>query len=653
MLRKTISYLTYTMLYIGAILTLYSCYVYVTSYNILQNTLVKYNSPMSTQVFDRKGDLIANIFDKEHRLFVPYKDIPTSIIETLIATEDTLFFEHNGINTEAIARAIVKDIKAMKLVEGASTITQQLIRTSLLTRKKTFDRKIKEIMMSLRLETMLNKKQILERYLNEISFGHNYFGIKTASNGYFRKELNELTLKEIAMLVGIPKAPSIYAPTRHYDKSIKRANHILIRLKSLGWIDSHSFIQAFNEKPIVYNDSLTKNKAPYVIDYLKKLASKNLKDLKTGGYVFELSIDLSLQKIARDALRYGLKKIDKRISESNITAMNLAKDANYTSTLNGAIVSIENSTGKILALVGGVDYKKSKFNRVTQAFRQPGSSIKPFIYQLALDSGYGLNTNLIDITRTYEYQKNDENLTWRPKNYEDNVKGLIKLQEALIHSRNLATINLVSDLGLDKVYQGFLDFGFKKVPHDLSISLGSFGISPIELAGFYSIFSNYGQRVTPMLITKIKKIGYDDIEFSPQKTLITSEQQAFLSIEILKNTVRRGTGRNAYLRNIEIAGKTGTTNNNADAWFCGFSPTVETIVWYGNDDSTPMDKKETGGKSAAPAFRYFYKEMLKIYPHITRKFTIPEDVYKKDKYYFTKTSPLEKENIRPSDTLVF
>ena len=698
----------------AVVITVYCVSLYQKAERILYERLVEYNSPLTTQVLDKKGDLVANIFGTQHRLFTPYEDIPTPVIEALIATEDTGFFEHNGINIEAIFRAVVKNIKAGGYVEGASTITQQLVRTALLTRDKTLIRKLKEAVLSIKLTELLTKEEVLERYLNEVYFGHGYYGIRTAANGYFHKELHTLSLKEIAILVGLPKAPSFYDPTRNYDKSLKRANNVLLRLKALGWVDTATFLTAFNENPTVYNDSLSQNKAPYVVDYLKYLTKDTLYDLQTGGYVFEISIDLALQKSARDALRYGYKNIYKReakalkqqireektqrafllgelnsalveealaiennitleynlTAEINGTDINVSRveflalqldelnqssriDYNISKNLNGAIISLDSSNGDILAMVGGVDYRQSSFNRVYQANRQPGSSIKPFIYQIALDHGYAQNTNLIDITRSYEYEKEEENLTWRPKNYEDNVKGIVKLNEALIHSRNLATINLVSDIGLNKVYRNLTNYGFSGVPRDLSISLGSFGASPLQMASNYSIFANAGQKVQPTLIKRIKQRGYDDIVFESTIKRVTSAEQTFLITSLLKETVDRGTGRGGRVKNIELAGKTGTTNNNADAWFCGYSPSILTVVWYGNNDSTAMNKRETGGRSAAPAFGYFYRKALSTYPHLARKFPIPEEVKKKGEYYYTKTSPLQQESKAPQNKLIF
>ena len=695
-------------------LTLYCVTLYQNAESILYERLVEYNSPLTTQVLDKKGDLVANIFGKQHRLFIPYDEIPTSVIEALIATEDTSFFEHGGINIEAIFRAVLKNIKAAGYAEGASTLTQQLVRTALLTRDKTIMRKIKEAVLSIRLTELLSKEEVLERYLNEVYFGHGYHGIRTAANGYFHKDLHTLTLKEIAILIGLPKAPSYYDPTRNYEQSLKRANNVLLRLKALGWVDTDTFLTSFNERPTVYNDSLSRNKAPYVVDYLKYLMKDSEYDLRTGGYVFELSIDLGLQQSAREALRYGYKSIYKReqnalkqqikdeqnqrntllqelrlalaeeenalennitlehnlTAEINGTDVNVSQveflalkldelnqtsrlDYNITKNLNGAIVSLDSTNGDILAMVGGVDYRLSSFNRAHQAKRQPGSSIKPFIYQIALDRGYGHNTNLIDITRSYEYEKEEENLTWRPKNYEDNVKGIIKLNEALIHSRNLATINLVSDMGLRTVADALTEYGFNDVPRDLSIALGSFGASPLQMASNYSIFANEGTKVHPMLIKKIKKRGQEDIVFESTSKPVTTKAQAFLVTSLLHETVARGTGRRAKVKNIEIAGKTGTTNNNADAWFCGYSPSILTIVWYGNNDSTPMNRRETGGRSAAPAFGYFYRKALSAYPHLARKFSVPQEVKKKGEYYYTKTSPLQQESKAPQNKLIF
>jgi penicillin-binding protein 1A len=602
--------------------------------------IVDYKPKLTTIFFDKHNNHIANTFDGEHRFYTAFKDIPPRVIEALVAIEDTQFFEHNGVNTEAISRAIVKDIKAMKLVEGASTITQQLIKTMALSRDKKIIRKIKEALLSLRLETILTKEEIIERYLNHVYFGHGYYGIKTASLGYFHKQLSELTLKEIALLVGLPRAPSFYDPTRNFKFSLTRANQVIKRLYTLGWISDTEYQEALNYIPIIYNETLTQNKAPYIIDTAIKQLQKDLPDIKYGGYKVKLTVDLEAQKIAREAIRYGYDKIKQRDDK---------KDTNEstTKTLNGAMLVLENSSGKILAMVGGVDYKESSFNRAYQSKRQPGSSVKPFIYQTALNLGYSTSSNLVDISRSYEYKSSDDSVKkWRPKNYEENFKGLISLREALVHSRNLATINLVTAIGIDILYKELSYYGFKDIPFDLSITLGSFGISLVDLSEKYTIFSNNGIQTKPYLIHSITDNSNQTVVFEPTIKYITNPSQVYLMTTVLSDVIKRGTGMRARIKGLDVAGKTGTTNNNVDAWFCGYSPSLQTIVWYGNDDNAPMKKTETGGRSAAPVFAFFYKKWLKIHPEIKRKFVQPDNVFKSringKAEYFTNTSNIPK-----------
>ena len=613
--------------------------------------VINYNPPKTTQFYDKNGKLIANIFNKEHRLYVKYEDIPARIVEALVAIEDTQFFEHNGVNPDAISRAIIKDIKAMKLVEGASTLTQQLVKTLVLSREKKLIRKIKEALLSIRLETILTKEEILERYLNQVYFGHSYYGIKTAAQGYFRKDLYELNIKEIAILVGLPKAPSFYDPTRNLKYALTRANQVVKRMHTLGWINKDEYENSINYIPKVYDDTLTKNKAPYIIDYALKILKKDIKDIKTGGYKVNLTIDLDAQEIAKESLNVGYEGILKRDEKLQKNAKNnVDSDDNpveegyFIRSLNAAMVSIENNTGKILALVGGVNYKDSSFNRAVQSKRQPGSAVKPFIYQTALDVGYSPASQLIDIGRTYDYKVNGEEKKWQPKNYGGNFKGIISLRESLIKSRNLATINLVTDVGIADMYKGLLSYGITDIPRDLSITLGSFSISPLDLSKAYSVFSNNGIQVTPYMINSIVNNKGEVTNFEPVENYVNSPEQTFLMQSILKDVVKRGTGRRARVKGIELAGKTGTTNDNIDAWFCGFSPTIQTIVWYGNDNNTPMRKSEGGGSTAAPAFSHFYKNYLKIHPEIQRKFKIPENVKTSiingKKEYYTDISPL-------------
>ncbi|MGE4419502.1 MAG: penicillin-binding protein 1A [Sulfurimonas sp.] len=599
------------------------------------SSLKNYKPSLTTRFYDKNGEKIANIFENEHRYYAEFGEIPPRIIEALLAIEDTTFFEHPGINVDAIFRAIIKDIKAGKLVEGASTITQQLVKNRLLTREKKLSRKIKELIYSLKLELSLSKEEILERYLNEIYFGHGYYGIKTAADGYFHKKLDDLTLKEMAILVGLPKAPSTYAPTKNYEISMGRANRVVARMYALGWIDEETYNNALLETPEVFDDTLTQNNAPFIVDEVLRRASElGIDDIKSGGYEIYTTIDMRLQKAARDSLKKAYDMSVERIegyiaNEKRMLAANpdyeIEQDIN-TSLLNGALISLDSKTGDILALVGSVDYQKSSYNRATQGRRQPGSAFKPFIYQVAVDLGYSGATELIDIARTYTYEKNGEELKWQPKNYEKNYKGLITLREALIHSRNLATINLVNDIGLSALLKEFKKFGIANLPPDLSIALGSITLSPLELAKYYTSFANGGIQVEPHLIRYIDKGSTTIYEKTERSRFITHETQAYIMTTILQDVIKKGTGRNADVNGIELAGKTGTTNNNVDAWFAGYSPSIETIVWFGNDDNTPMYKRETGGKVAGPAFAMYYENVLQLYPQIQREFTVPEGI---------------------------
>ncbi|MBD3810495.1 MAG: penicillin-binding protein, partial [Sulfuricurvum sp.] len=258
--------------------------------------LIQYQPRLTTEVYDRQGNKIANLFSNEHRYYVSYKNIPPRLIEALLAIEDTMFFEHHGINPDAIMRAIIKDLSVGKLKEGASTITQQLVKNTLLNREKKFSRKFKEVLYSIRIEQELSKEQILERYFNEIYLGHGYYGIKTAADGYFRKPLKELTLKEMAMLVGLPKAPNFYSPTRNYELSLGRANRVIGRMYELGWIDQSTYDKATQERPKVYNDTLSKNSGPYIIDEVMRQLGDAFPDIRSGGYKIYTTIDMRLQE---------------------------------------------------------------------------------------------------------------------------------------------------------------------------------------------------------------------------------------------------------------------------------------------------------------------------------------------------------------------
>jgi len=597
-------------------------YIYISKdLKLNADKLINYNPQITTRIYDRNGELISNIFGTRNREYAKFKEIPPRLVEALVAIEDTIFFEHNGVNPEAIIRAVIKDIKHRKLKEGASTITQQLVKLTLLSNEKKLKRKINEAILAMKIEKVLTKEQIVERYLNEVFYGHNYYGVKTAARGYFRKNLDDLNLKEIAILAGIPQRPSAYDPTRHYDNSLSRANTVLKRMSHLGWISKEEFEKYQELRPEVFNDTLTKNRAPYIASEVLKRLRDEYPDLKTGGYQIYTTIDLEAQALAEKSMKDAYEQIllrgDKYFEKNG-------ERIDY-SDLNGAMSVIESKSGDILALVGGVDYGKSVFNRAVQGKRQPGSAFKPFIYLTALNAGYSTQSKLTDISRSFSYKDKDEDKEWKPHNYEKNFKGLITLHEALVHSRNLATINLVNELGLRNVHDSVLEMGFKKIPSDLSISLGTFTTSPLEFAGKYTIFSNGGVRVEPKLIKRVVSLDDGVKDFKVKEHNVTTADQAYLLTTILQDVIKSGTGRRAKVEGIELAGKTGTTNDYKDAWFCGYSPELTVAVWFGKDNNAPM-AKETGGKASGPAFASFFKGYLQIHPETKREFDMPSSI---------------------------
>ena len=605
------------------------------------DTVVNYAPKQSSQFFDKDGNLIANTFKEENREYVKYDDIPARIIEGLVAIEDTQFFEHSGINPDAISRAIIKDIKAGGFVEGASTLTQQLIKMLILTREKKIIRKVKEALLAIRLETILTKEEILERYLNHVYFGHGYYGIKTAAKGYFNKDLYELSLKEMAILVGLPRAPSFYDPTKNLKISLARANQVITRLDTLGWINKDQYENSMKEIPIIFNQTLTKNKAPYAIDYAISQLITDIPDIQYGGYKIYLTVDQDAQEIARESLKASYDDAIKRDLSSRGSN---SKDDSYVKELNGAMITMESGTGRILAMVGGVDYNQSVFNRAYQSKRQAGSAIKPFLYQIALNEGYNPASQLFDISRTYNYTVGGVQKKWQPKNYGGKFEGIVSLRDSLTFSRNLSTLNLVTDVGVELTSQELKKYGFKDIVNNLSITLGSMSVDLVEFSEAYSVISNNGTQVKPYIIEQIVNKNGEVVTFEPQTKEINTPEQIYLMTSILSDVVKRGTGKSAQVPGIELAGKTGTTNNNVDAWFCGYSPSIQTIIWFGNDNNAPMRKTETGGKIAAPVFSNFFKKYLQLHPEIPRNFIMPENVYTTNingiTEYFTDKSPL-------------
>lgn len=658
---KICKILFYIFLIIGIIITFIIGYYSYQLYKELSpqvQAMIDYHPNEITQVFDSKGRLIANLFDEEYRFYAKYDEIPGRVIEALLAVEDTMFFEHDGVNIDAIIRAILKNLINMRYMEGGSTLTQQLVKNMLLTSDKTLDRKVKEFLLSIRAEQVLSKEQILERYLNYIFLGHGYYGIKTAALGYFKKDLSQLSLKEITMLVGIPKSPVKYDPTKNLRHSLNRANAILKRMYDLGWISQAEFQQGIKDVPKVYNQTLTQNKAPYVVDEALRELS-NIPDLKSGGYKIYLTIDMDYQEAAREALIKGYENIKYRIADSEqqsrkwkrLPALSESELQEFSrenaNTLNGAIIVTNPHTGEIIAMVGGVDHNQSSFNRATQASRQFGSAIKPFVYQIAFNKGYSPAEIVVDSPKRFG--------KWIPNNDTKNYLGPVSMQTALEKSLNIPTIDTALKITEPALYSGLVEFGFDNFPKDLTVVLGSLSITPIKAAMQYSLFSNYGTIVKPYIVAKIVDPKGRETLFQTIQSTVTTPQQSFLITSILRNIVQKGTGYRARVNGIQIAGKTGTSNLSRDAWFCGFTPDLQAIIWYGRDDNTPIGGRAYGGNVAAPVFADFITKALAINPGMQRAFKTPSGVYqqqiKNELIYYTDTSRINFEQIEQTERL--
>ncbi len=542
-----LKFLTKAIIFLGVVV---GAITFVYLYDLYQeikddiDSVVNYNPKQSTQFFDKNGKLLANTFKDENREYVNYDDIPARVIEGLVAIEDTQFFEHFGVNPDAISRAVIKNIQSGGYSEGASTLTQQLIKVLLLSREKKIIRKVKEALLAIRLETVLTKEEILERYLNHVYFGHGYYGVKTAAKGYFKKNLYELTLKEIAILVGLPRAPSFYDPTKNLQVSLARANQVITRMHTLGWINNEQFEESINETPTIYNQTLTQNIAPYAIDYAVSELVNDIPDILYGGYKVYLTIDLETQEIANAAIKKAYDEAMQRDKNIRDGSKNPDNDA-FTKELNAAMLTLESSTGRILAMVGGVDYNQSVFNRAFQSKRQAGSAIKPFLYQTALNEGYNPASQLFDIGRTYTYTVNGQQKKWQPKNYGGNFQGIVSLRDSLVQSRNLSTLNLVTDVGVNTTTDDLKRYGFKDIVDNLSVTLGSMSVNLIEFSQAYTIFSNNGVQVKPYIVEQIVNKDGKSVTFEPQRKELNPPEQSYLITSILKDVVTKGTGRRA------------------------------------------------------------------------------------------------------------
>jgi penicillin-binding protein 1A len=573
--------------------------------------------PSSTTRIYSMDEVLLTEFFLEKRDPVPIKIIPDNLKKALIITEDRSFYQHSGIDLKGILRAVFRDIKAGKFVEGASTITQQLSKTLFLQPRKTILRKAKEAFLSFQIERRYTKDEILELYLNQVYFGSGAYGVESAARIYFGKSVSELDLSECALLAGLPKSPSRYSPLIDKDMAIKRRNIVLKQMKDTGVITQAAFNIA-KEAPLNLNkQNISRVKAPYFIEFIKFFLENTIGSsrLYKGGLTVVTTLDFKLQKAAELAVEKGLSALEHRMKQQFIK----------NPDPQCALVSLDVPSGGILAMIGGRDFSKTPFNRATIARRQPGSAFKPIVYAYAIEQGFSQSKIILDAPVAFKIRNRKE---WEPNNFSNDYKGEMTLRTALALSKNIPAVRLIEMLGPSSVASFAHTMGIESTLHpNLSLALGTSEVKLINLTAAYSVFPNKGELIEPYGVMEILDgKGRLVWRVKPQKKVVISRESAAVITDMLRSVIQDGTAQKAKVIQRPVAGKTGTTNEFKDALFIGFSPSITTGVWVGQDTLTTIGKGETGAKAALPIWIEFMQRALLDRP--IQYFDIPDDVVK-------------------------
>ncbi|MCP4673611.1 MAG: PBP1A family penicillin-binding protein [Desulfobacula sp.] len=690
------------------------------------NSLNDYRPATVTSVFSDDGRKIGEFY-KQRRIVIPLTEMPGNLISAFVAAEDSRFREHPGIDMLSIIRAFIKNFKAGTIVQGGSTITQQVTKSFLLTPERTYERKFKEAILAYRIEKKFTKDEILYLYLNQIYLGHGAYGVEAASENYFGKHVKELGLAECSMLAGLPQAPSRYSPFRFPKRAKQRQIYVLNRMKEDGHISNLEVTDAIALKlDIKPRKNWFIERVPCYTEHVRRYVQEHYGEdaLYTQGLQIHTAVNIELQKIGRNAVNRGLMELDMRtgyrgplknipalqvdsfcrsISEKignqllekgkiyqgvvgniddengittvrvgdftgiikletmtwarkpdpeiayyeikikkpsqvfktgDIIEIKLLNDIVEESELEfslyqepiaqSALLSIEAETGHVKTMIGGRDYRDSQFNRAYQSRRQPGSAFKPIIYAAALDKGYTAASMIIDSPVVYKDTERD--FIWKPRNYKEEFFGPTLFREALVKSRNIVTIKILKDIGIDYSIDYARKLGItSNISQDLSIALGSSGLSLLEIVNAYSVFSNLGYLIEPVFITKIYDRDGKLLETSKLiRKKVIDMSTAYIMTNILESVVQSGTGWRIKALKRPAAGKTGTTNNLFDAWFLGYTPRYTTGVWVGLDHEAPLGKSETGSRAASPIWLDFMQNTLEGKP--ARTFNVPEGI---------------------------
>jgi penicillin-binding protein 1A len=577
------------------------------------DALKDYRPSIASHVYDENNELIDEFFLEDRKL-VKITDVPEIVKHAFVSAEDSRFYQHKGVDLQSIFRATFKNVEAGKIVQGGSTITQQVAKLMYLSPERKYIRKIKEAILSYKIDKYLTKDEILNLYLNQIYLGHGTYGIESAALGYFGKNAKELNLPEAAILAGLPKAPNTYSPFLHYERAKQRQAYVLSRMVEEGYITDEQ-MKAAVSAPLKLRPIKPKDKvAAYFVEHVRRYVQEKYGAdvLYKEGLSIYTTLNLSAQKAARDAIEKGLNELEERNKIER-------------GSVQGALYSMDVKTGAIRAMVGGRDFNKSEFNRATQSRRQPGSAFKPLIYTAAFDKGMNPSTRFVDSPIVFEDPSQEDGL-WKPKNFDEKFLGPITMRTALVQSRNIVTIKILQEIGVDYAASYAMNLGITSpLTKNLSMALGASGVTLQELVRAYGVLANQGKKVTPFYIRKIvDRTGNVFEETKVEVEQVIDPRIAFMTSYVMRDVVESGTGRRVKSIGRPVAGKTGTTNDVRDAWFIGFTPSYITGVWIGYDQEKSLGKHEVGGRAAAPIWLYFMEKALQNKP--VEAFPTPEGI---------------------------
>lgn len=628
-------------------------------------SLEGYLPRLTTRVYDCKGKPVSELFT-ERRVWVPLNQIPVDMQNAFIAIEDDKFFKHWGISPRSMIRAAVKNFMAGRVVQGGSTITQQLSKLIFLTQEKTLGRKLRELFLAIQIERRFSKEEILQMYLNQVYFGQGAYGVAAAAKIYFGRTVQELTLPECALLAGLPRLPNYYSPFNNPQRALNRRDTVLNRMQQLKYISE-------DEEKLAKKSPLTTQRvpqsasvAPYFMDRLRQdMESKYGSDLLyRGGLSIYTTLDMQMQMAAERIMLNALSQFDKdygrqaeiirakqkteALRKSGSVPKNFTVKPSTTITpVQGALVALDPKNGAVRVLVGGRNFSESQFNRAIQAKRQPGSAFKPFVWIAALESGMTASSIVDDLPIAFSNDGHDwrliegatdaftirqatetlpEDKVWVPKNYDGKYFGPVTLHRGLTFSRNLVSIRLIDRLNPRKVVEWAQKMGIQS-PLDavLSLSLGTSVVNLLELVNAFGTMAAEGIRAEPYTIVKVTDFEGKVLEENFSKEVeVVPPQLNYLITNLLRSVITEGTGRAARDLQRPAAGKTGTSQDQRDLWFVGFTPDLVCGAWMGYDDFSPLGKKLAAGGVLVPWWTEFMKEALKDVP--VKDFTVPAGI---------------------------